>query len=95
MLKGTDIMMEVLTALAALTVRWLSSHTDPANNVSSTSRIIVCTGERMEDLIVKLYPSVQTTTFEPRHKQDRLSNAFRCYANYECGAWLWRQKGTP
>ena len=36
----------------------------------------------MEELIRKLYPGIQTTTFKPKHAQDRLSNDFRCYADY-------------
>ena len=68
-------------SVAAMTVRWLSS---------STVRTIVCTGERMEELILKLYPGIQTTTFEPKHAQDRLSNDFRCYADYQDEAWMWR-----
>ncbi|KAL8909294.1 MAG: hypothetical protein Q9207_000304 [Kuettlingeria erythrocarpa] len=51
------------------------------------SRAHVCTGERMEALILKLYPGIKTTTFEPRHAQDRLGNDFRCYANFESQIW--------
>lgn len=68
-----------------MTVRWLSniaSNKDP--------RIIVCTGERMEELVLKLHPRIHTTTFEPKHTQDRLSNDFRCYANYQSNVWTWR-----
>ena len=45
----------------------------------------------MEDLVLKLYPGLQTTDFEPEHAQNRLGNDFRCYANFQCNAWFWRQ----
>lgn len=69
-----------------MTVRWL------LRTVSETAapRIIVCTGERMGDLIRRLYPGIHTTDFEPRHAQNRLSNDFLCYANFESSAWKWR-----
>jgi hypothetical protein len=68
---------------AALTVRWL------ANSWSKDSlRLIVCTGERMESLIHKLYAKVgiQTTDFEVKHSKG-LSNEFRCYSNFENETW--------
>ncbi|KAK5200605.1 Protein-lysine N-methyltransferase efm5 [Cryomyces antarcticus] len=85
---------------AALTVRWLSkSWTNPANarelqsaqNLNPTGlHLIVCTGERMELLITKLYgkAGIRTTTFNPEHSKG-LSNEFRCYANFECSTWSW------
>ncbi|KAI2635576.1 putative N6-adenine methyltransferase-domain-containing protein [Hypomontagnella submonticulosa] len=77
---------------AALTVRWMS-RTTPAPDADSRHRLIVCTGERMEALVTKLYRAfgVQTTTFEPRHARG-LSNEFYCYANYECEAWRFKEK---
>lgn len=42
----------------------------------------------MEELILKLYPGIQTTTFGPGHAHDRLSNDFRCYADYQDEAWM-------
>jgi len=68
---------------AAMTVRWLSKP-------SSELQIIVCTGERMKELVEKVYTGTRTTTFEPQHVQGRLSNEFRCYANFECQRWSWR-----
>lgn len=44
----------------------------------------------MEELILRLHPGVETTTFEPQHTQGRLSNDFRCYANFESDIWSWR-----
>ena len=44
----------------------------------------------MEEVVLRLYPGIQTTTFEPKHVQDRLSNGFRCYANYHGNGWTWR-----
>ncbi|KAL7784137.1 putative N6-adenine methyltransferase domain-containing protein [Trichoderma ceciliae] len=72
---------------AALTVRWLLK----SNSTRPPPRLIVCTGERMEDLILKLYRplGVQTTAFEPKHSRG-LSNEFYCYANFECPNWSWR-----
>ena len=67
---------------AALTVRWLSK------NSEKPIKLIVCTGERMESLIHKLYAksSIRTTDFEVVHAKG-LSNEFRCFANFECDAW--------
>ena len=72
---------------AAMTVRWLAKSMEAGGSCSNT-RVIICTGERMEDLILRLYPGVKTTAFQPRHAQDRLGNDFRCYANYESALWL-------
>ena len=72
---------------AAMTVRWLAKSFGKGGE-SPATRVIVCTGERMEGLILRLYPGVDTTGFQPRHAQDRLSNDFRCYANYESPLWL-------
>ena len=69
-----------------MTVRWLSKSSATADE--EFPRIIVCTGERMHDLITKLYPNVHVTTFEPRHTNG-LSNEFRCYANYESSDWTY------
>ncbi|KAL1617102.1 Protein-lysine N-methyltransferase efm5 [Neofusicoccum ribis] len=70
---------------AALTVRWLAKFWDPA-----TLRLIICTGERMESMMGKLYgkAGVRTTDFEIQHSNG-LSNEFRCYANYESNVWQW------
>ncbi|KAG6018076.1 hypothetical protein E4U54_004615 [Claviceps lovelessii] len=73
---------------AALTVRWLLK----SDNSSSTlPRVIVCTGERMEHVVTKLYNplGVRTTNYEPKHARG-LSNEFYCYANFECPAWTWK-----
>jgi EEF1A lysine methyltransferase 1 len=76
----------------ALTVRYLAkSWAAPANGRKNNDdlRLISCTGERMEQLIAKLYGSigVRTTTFEPKHSKG-LSNEFRCYANFICADWM-------
>jgi hypothetical protein len=67
-----------------MTVRWLSK--DPA-----TARMIVCTGERMEEVVTKVYKpfGLRTTTYEPVHS-NKLSNEFLCYANFEGEAWKWK-----
>jgi len=74
------------TRAAALTVRWLYK------SQGEDRRLIVCTGERMETLIVKLYRSlgVKTVDYEPVHARG-LSNEFYCYANFECDKWKWRE----
>ena len=75
---------------AAMTVRWLAKPiTRDAADGQEGPQIIVCTGERMKELITKIYPGVKPTDFMPRHAQDRLSNEFRCYANFENDAWKW------
>ena len=63
----------------ALTVRWLSK-----SWISDGLRLIVCTGERMETLIHKIYSKVgiETTNFEVQHAKG-LSNEFRCYSNFQ------------
>lgn len=73
---------------AALTVRWM------AKVASQDSKLILCTGERMETLVTKLYKSfgLGTTTYEPVHERG-LSNEFYCYANFECGEWELRTDG--
>jgi hypothetical protein len=69
-----------------MTARWLAKE--------GPTRVIVCTGERMEGLITKVYAGVATTTFEPRHAKG-LSNEFLCYANFECERWKWRDAPLP
>ncbi|KAF2176388.1 hypothetical protein K469DRAFT_723235 [Zopfia rhizophila CBS 207.26] len=80
---------------AALTVRWLAKSWAPmdSSNKPESFHLIVCTGERMETLIEKLYAKagMRTTTFEPKHAKG-LSNEFRCYSNFECDAWKWVTK---
>jgi hypothetical protein len=78
-------------SIAALTVRWLAkSWTTTSAEATNPLRLIVCTGERMENLIGKLYSKagIQTTNFEVKHAKG-LSNEFRCYSNFECSAWRW------
>ncbi|SPQ25834.1 cd3cdb60-8906-4b92-ba3e-48abd6aa44b3 [Thermothielavioides terrestris] len=58
-----------------------------------TTKLIVCTGERMEPLVTRLYRALglRTTDYEPRHAGG-LSNEFYCYANFVAadGCWGWR-----
>ena len=80
---------------AAMTVRWLSKSwgLSPTESPESAHvRLIICTGERMEKLVNKLYrpQGVETTTFEPVHAKG-LSNEFYCYANFESEEWKWRR----
>lgn len=83
---------------AAMTCAWLSKSwgkvgTDGIPVTAETGKIISCTGERMQDLIQKLYKpmGVKTTTFLPEHAKG-LSNEFYCYANFECDEWKWRKE---
>ncbi|KAG7284166.1 hypothetical protein NEMBOFW57_010527 [Staphylotrichum longicolle] len=84
---------------AALTVRWLSKPSPPSPSTQQQQkqqpRLIVCTGERMEPIILRLYRSfgVRTTDYDPVHARG-LSNEFYCYANFESGAgsWGWRAR---
>jgi EEF1A lysine methyltransferase 1 len=71
---------------AALTVRWLSKAGEP-----SPTRLVVCTGERMESTVHSLYgkSGIRTTSFEPEHAKG-LSNEFRCYANFKSSEWTFR-----
>jgi EEF1A lysine methyltransferase 1 len=78
---------------AALTVRWLSkSWASVAPNAEGKPgaglHLIVCTGERMELIVHKLYAKVglRTTSFKVQHARG-LSNEFRCYANFHSDIW--------
>jgi hypothetical protein len=79
-----------------MTIRWLAT-TDPGADgdqagSSASPRLILCTGERMEALVTKLYRSYGLRTTDYEVKQS-VSNEFYCYANFECEAWKW--KGEP
>lgn len=73
----------------ALTARFLAKTWSPSSE--QVLRFISCTGERMESNILRLYQTigVKTTTFVPEHSKG-LSNEFRCYSNFECDVWKWR-----
>lgn len=78
---------------AALTTRWLakdwtSTNSPTISGPETSLKLLVCTGERMESLIHKLYAKVgiRTTSFEVVHSKG-LSNEFRCYANFETSIW--------
>ncbi|KAI1347906.1 putative N6-adenine methyltransferase-domain-containing protein [Xylaria sp. FL0043] len=78
----------------AMTLRWLArTKTSTTTTTHNTlPRVLICTGERMEKLVNRLYKplGVSTTTYEPLHSG--LKNEFRCYANFECEAWQWQNK---
>ncbi|TGO50679.1 hypothetical protein BCON_0178g00050 [Botryotinia convoluta] len=84
---------------ASLTVRWLSKSWGQNESLMSwgqeeapPSKLIVCTGERVGDIVNKLYrpQGIATTTFLPVHAKG-LSNEFFCFANFECEHWTWRK----
>lgn len=65
----------------AITTRYLLKSVEP-----NVGKIIVCTGERVADLVKKVYTGTHITSFYPQHANG-LSNEFRCYSNYECSNW--------
>lgn len=58
------------------------------------TKLIVCTGERMESLVAKVYKAfgLKTTSYDPVHARG-LSNEFYCYSNFLAGdgGWSWRE----
>ena len=79
-------------------MRWLSKASSDGLGKCTTApdgqgpdvRLVVCTGETMQSLVARLYRGIRKTTFEPQHAKGRLSNEFRCYANFECKSWTWK-----
>ena len=71
----------------ALTARFLAQDWIPNGNTN----VLICTGERMETTVTKVYgkAGVRTTTFEPEHSRG-LSNEFRAYANFPSARWKYR-----
>ncbi|KAI1122035.1 putative N6-adenine methyltransferase-domain-containing protein [Nemania abortiva] len=80
----------------AMTLRWLARSNKNAagadESLLTLPRVLICTGERMETLVNRLYRplGVHTTTYEPVHAG--LKNEFCCYANFECDAWRWKRR---
>ncbi|KAI0424888.1 putative N6-adenine methyltransferase-domain-containing protein [Xylaria sp. FL1042] len=76
----------------AMTMRWLAHINTSTTTHDTLPRVLICTGERMEKLVNRLYKplGVSTTTYEPVHSG--LKNEFRCYANFECEAWQWQNE---
>jgi len=72
---------------AALTVRWLAKGWGVPVREGGL-RLVSCTGERMGELILRLYggAGVKGTGFRVEHAKG-LSNEFRCYANFESEDW--------
>ncbi|KAK1673063.1 putative N6-adenine methyltransferase-domain-containing protein [Colletotrichum godetiae] len=71
----------------AMSVRWMMKP-----DAAEKSRVIVSTGERMAEIVRKVYKSfgVRMVTYEPTHSRG-LSNEFCCNANYECEDWTWKE----
>ena len=66
---------------------------DGRNTVEhSPTRIIICTGQVMKELVEKLFrqAGVRATTFEIRHSKG-LSNEFLCYSSFESQRIKWEQ----
>lgn len=65
-----------------------------AKAASADTKLILCTGERMESLVKKLYNTfgLQTTDYEVVHARG-LSNEFYCYSNFESKEWKWKVEG--
>ena len=70
-----------------MTVRWMLKPT-------TSPRLMIATGERMQSLILQLYRplGIRTTTFIPDHARE-LGNDFRCYASFKSPRWSWME--TP
>ncbi|CAG8954193.1 hypothetical protein HYFRA_00005813 [Hymenoscyphus fraxineus] len=70
-----------------------SPSTSTSTSPDTNPKIIVCTGERMQPLIHKIYApiGIRTTTFLPVHDKG-LSNEFFCYSNFEGEAWKFRSE---
>ncbi|KAK9473717.1 protein-lysine N-methyltransferase [Dipodascopsis tothii] len=64
----------------AITARVLLNAESPARAT------VVCTGNKVEDIVERIYPGIRRTTFRPEHARG-LSNEFRCYATSECAQW--------
>ncbi|KHJ34902.1 putative n-6 adenine-specific dna methyltransferase 2 [Erysiphe necator] len=78
----------------AISVKWLSKSWEiMPESRAEESRLVICTGERMEKTIQKLYQKrgIFRTNFEPTHTKQQLSNEFLCFANFECTQWLWKE----
>ena len=45
-------------------------------------RTMVCTGQKMEDMVPRLFPGVRKVEFEPKHKGG-LANAFACFMDWK------------
>lgn len=58
---------------------------------SKKYRLMSCTGERMRDIIKKVYPDTQMTDFYPEHANG-LSNEFACYASFEGNNWKFQKE---
>lgn len=58
---------------AAMSARWLAK---------PEARIIVCSGAKMRDLLLRIYKAHETV-FRVEHKNGRLSNDFMCLLNYD------------
>lgn len=86
------ILIIIWHCLAALTVRWMMK---PWSLGNENLRLIVCTGERMQGLVERLYRQVgmRTTTFKVRHM--KLSNEFLCYTSFESKNLKWEHIDTP
>ncbi|PFH55250.1 hypothetical protein XA68_10265 [Ophiocordyceps unilateralis] len=78
---------ECQTKVAA-TVRWLLKSSGAG---LMEPRVVICTGERMRQIVTRLYQrlGVVATTFEPKHARE-LGNEFLCYANFQSSSWTWR-----
>lgn len=78
--------------LAALTIRWMMK---PWITDNDSVRLIVCTGERVQGLVEKLYrqAGIRTTTFDVQH-MNGLSNQFLCYSSFEGKNLKWEHIDT-
>ncbi|KAK4161674.1 putative N6-adenine methyltransferase-domain-containing protein [Cladorrhinum sp. PSN259] len=89
MIVDPPFLSEDCQTKAAITVQWMFKK---FSNLDEKPRLIVCTGERMEALVSKLYKSygLYTTDYDPVHARG-LSNEFYCYANFGSLGWKVRE----
>jgi len=69
----------------ALSVKWMTRSWDTTSESrGSKTRIMLCTGERVQALVERLYrqAGLKVTRFEVRHRKG-LSNEFRCYSTFQ------------
>lgn len=86
------MLINIRYSLAALTIRWMMK---PWNTDNDSVRLIVCTGERVQGLVEKLYrqAGMRTTTFDVQH-MNGLSNKFLCYSSFESKNLKWEHIDT-
>ncbi|KAK9234450.1 putative N6-adenine methyltransferase-domain-containing protein [Lipomyces kononenkoae] len=79
----------------AITVRLLLSSSSTPEADQARTKVVVCTGQKVADVILRTYRSygVRCTEFRPEHRNG-LQNEFMCFASSEVdGIWKFEQDG--